>query len=213
MVFYGKEHCKSISKEAIAQMKSDHWVEINYNSHRKDKPPTVEIRVPDSNIPEYIIAAVTILRILTIAQLKGKSSPNNLTFETYELSKQTAAKKGVRGDLYWNDQRVKIGEYIDLFFDAFHEELEREDLTTDILDVFRWAKLGWNNSRIIRTSINHIKSLYSPKKYNWEKQFIKRYNEAVSSLLDGNNLIDYARILYVDLPDIRDIQIGKHYSL
>ncbi|NVM52093.1 MAG: hypothetical protein HWN66_00225 [Candidatus Helarchaeota archaeon] len=208
---YGKEHCKSISKEEIKRMKSDHWVEINYNDHRKDKPPTVEIRVADTNIPEYIIAAVVIIRVLTIAFLKAKPSPNVLSFENYEKSKQNAAKDGIKGSLYWNNKKIDASEFIDKFFDAFHEELEKEDLTTDILDVFRWAKLHWNNAVIVKTSIEHIKSIYSPKKYNWVKQFISCYNDAVSTLLDGNNLIDYARMMYVDLPDIKEVKIGEKH--
>ncbi|MHA1266369.1 MAG: glutamate-cysteine ligase family protein [Candidatus Helarchaeota archaeon] len=210
---YGKVHCKSISKTELQQMRSDHWVEINYNDHRKDKPPTIEIRVLDSNIPEYIIAAVVVLRVLAIAFLKGKASPNTLSFEQYEISKLNAAKEGANATLYWNSQKLKVAQYIDRFFDNFYEELEKEDLTTDILDIFRWAKLGWNNATIIKTSVSHIKSLYSSKKYNWEKQFFMRYNEAISSLLDGNNLIDYARILYVDLPDIRNVKIGRKHSI
>ena len=210
---YGKEHCKSISKEDILLIRSNHWAEINYNDYRKDKPPTVEIRVMDSNIPEYIVAALEILRILTIAFLKGKPSPNVLSFKRYEKSKESAARDGVRGSLYWNKKEMNMSQYIDKFFDAFQEELEKEDLTSDILDIFRLAKLGLNNATIIKTSIENIKSIYSPKKYNWEKQFIMRYNDALATLLDGNKLVDYARILYVDLPDIDKVKIGKDHPI
>ena len=44
------------------------------------------------------------------------------------------------------------------------------------------------------------------------KQFIMRYNEAISTLLDGNNLIDYTRLMYVDLPDLKKVQIGKEHQ-
>ncbi|MFX1294995.1 MAG: hypothetical protein ACFFD2_09115 [Promethearchaeota archaeon] len=209
MLQYGNEHCKSITKDEIKLMKSDHWTEINYNAHRKDKPPTIEVRVVDSNIPEYIIAAVEILRVLIIACLRRKPSPNRLSYENYQRSKQSAAKYGVRGSLYWNDKNIKFPKYVDKFFDSFHEEIEEEDLTTDILDIFKLAKLSWNNATIIKTSIEAIKSIYSPKKFNWRKQFMMRYNDAITSLLDGNNLIDYARLLYVDLPELKNIQIGE----
>lgn len=206
---YGNEHCKSIQKKDITRLRSDHWVEINYNDHRKDKPPTVELRVVDSNIPEYIIAAVEIIRVLTIAFLKKKPEPIDLTFEQYQQSKFNAAKYGVRARLYWNAEEISVAQYIDNFFDSFHEELEEEDLTTDILDIYRLAKVGWNNATIIKRGIERIKSIYSPKKYNWEKQFFMRYNHAITTLLDGNNLVDYARIMYVDLPDLDDVRIGN----
>ena len=211
LLIYGNQQCKSITKEQIRLMKDDHWTEINYNAVRKDKPPTVEIRVLDSNIPEYIIAAVEILRVLTIAYLKGKPSPNVLSFSNYQKSRQSAARYGVRGSLYWNGKNLKMDKYIDKFFDEFHEEFEEEDLTAEILDIFKLAKLGWNNATIIKESIEAIKAIYSSKKFSWRKQFIARYNDAIASLLDGNNLIDYARLMYVELPDLKNIQLGKKH--
>jgi len=213
LLLFGNEHCKPIQKEEIKRMKSDHWTEINYNAHRKDKPPTIEIRVADSNLPEYIIAAVAVLRILAIGFFRGKPSPNNLSFENYQRSRQSAARYGVRGSLYWNGRNVKIPKYIDHFFDAFYEEIEEEDFTPDIVEIFRLAKLGWNNATITKTAIQNIKTIFSPKKYNWRKQFILRYNEAISSLLDGNNLIDYARLMYVDLPGVENAKIGQNHPL
>ncbi len=213
VVKYGDEWCKSISKPEILRLRSDHWVEINYNAHRKDKPPTIEVRIADTNIPEYIIAAVEVLRVLTIAYLSGKPSPNEISFENYNKSKLNAAKYGVEGKIYWNEKNLEMHDYIDTFFDSFHKELEEKDLTDEILDVFRLAKLGWNNATIVRNSIEHIKSVYSSKKFNWKKQFLMRYSEALSSSLDGNNLIDYARLMFVDLPDLKKTNIGKEYLL
>lgn len=209
MLLFGKEHCKSISKKEIKLMKDDHWNEINYNAVRKEKPPTIEIRVADSNIPEFIIAATAVVRVLTIASICGKPSPNKLSVKLYEESKLNAAKFGVKASLYWNDERVSMGQYIDKFFDFFHDEIEQEDLAGEILDVFRWAKLGWNNAVIIRKGIENVKALYKSKKFNWVKQFLTRYSEALAALLDGNNLIEYARQLYVDLPEIEDVQLGE----
>lgn len=213
MVKYGDEWCKSISKPEILKLRSDHWIEINYNAHRKDKPPTVEVRIADANIPEFIIAAVEVLRVLTIGYLSGKPSPNDLSFENYNKSKLSASKFGVKGKIYWNEKSLEMQDYIDTFFDSFYEELEEKDLTDEILDVFRLAKLGWNNATIIRSSIEHIKSVYSSKKFNWKKQFLMRYSGALSSSLDGNNLIDYARLMFVDLPDLKDIKLGKEHPL
>ncbi len=213
LLLFGNEHCKPVTKEEILRLKSDHWTEINYNAHRKDKPPTIEIRVADSNLPEFIIAAVAVLRILAIGFFKGKPAPNTLSFENYQRSRQSAARYGVRGSIYWNGRNIKISKYIDNFFDVFHDEIEEEDFTEEIVDIFRLAKLGWNNASITKTAIQNIKTIFSPKKYNWRKQFIMRYNEAISSLLDGNNLVDYCRLLYVDLPDLENVQIGRKRPL
>jgi hypothetical protein len=208
---YASEHCKSISKEEIREMRSNHWVEINYNAlkARTDKPPTIEIRLPDSNIPEFIIAGVEVLRVLTIACLSGKESPNQLSFQNYQKAKRSAIRYGVRGQLYWDNYKVKTSTYIDKFFDEFSEEIEKEDPIDEILDIFRLAKLGWTNADIMAESINYIRSVYSSKKFNWRKQFLRQYTEALAALLDGNRLGDYANLLYVDLPEVDDVLLGR----
>jgi len=211
MVKYGATHCKSIEKKELKLGKSDHWAEIDYNYFRKEKPPTIEIRVADSNIPEFVIAAVTIIRILTNAYLKGKHSPNNLFFSNYKTSKNNAAINGVQASLYWNNKNIKFEDYIDKFFDTFREELEVEGPNDEILDIFRLAKIGWNNAVIMRESIEYIKRIYSPKKYNWRRQFLLRYINAISSLLDGKTIEKYAELLEVKFPDTSNVKLGKKF--
>lgn len=209
---YANQHCKSVTKSTIQKMLSDHWVEINYNDYRKDKPPTIEIRLADSNLPEYVIAAVTILRILTIAHLSGKPPYNELSFKNYQISKRRAIRSGVTGSLYWNNRKMKMATYIDKFFDTFQEEIETEAPNKDILEVFKLAKLGWNSSTILSQSIKNINRIFSSKKFNWRNQFIRQYNEALSSLLDGNNLREFARILYIELPNTDKVILGTKNS-
>jgi len=205
---YGNTHCKSISKIEIEPMASDHWVEINYNAYRKDKPPTIEIRVADSNIPEYVMACVLVLRVLTMAKLCGKSSPNILSYKNFLKSKRRAIRSGVRGSLYWDNRKMRISTYIDKFFDYFHEEIDNENPNDEILNVFRLAKLGWNNAVIMSHSIKAIKTLYSSKKFSWRRQFLQQYCEAISSLLNGNNLSEFAQLLFVNLPSYEEVELG-----
>ncbi len=206
---YGEAQCKIRNKKDMRQYRFDHWTEIDYNDYRREKPPTIEIRIADSNLPEFVIAAVIIIRVLAIAYLKGKASPNRLIDKNYIVSRENAARDGVNCTLYWNNKEISFSEYIDLFFDYFSEEIEMEAPNNFILDIFRLAKLGWNNANITRESIKETKVTYSNKKYDWKKQFLKKYCKALSSLLDGNSLQEFVNMLNIELPSIKKVKLGK----
>ena len=110
----------------------------------------------------------------------------------------------------------RIQERTDEFQEAknrFQEEISELALKSEILDIFRLGKLGYNNSIIIKEGLKYAKSIYHSKKFNWKKQFIFLYKNALKVLLDGANIETYARMLNVGLPEISDVKLGNEFSI
>ncbi|MBM4401545.1 MAG: hypothetical protein FJ045_06310, partial [Crenarchaeota archaeon] len=63
-----EEYCCAVKRDTLNRY---HYNEISYNYAQISKPPTLELRVCDSNIPEYLCAALVILRAITLAGLDG----------------------------------------------------------------------------------------------------------------------------------------------
>ncbi|MSR77206.1 MAG: hypothetical protein EXS63_03120 [Candidatus Omnitrophica bacterium] len=51
----------------------DHFREINFNRGNTRKPPTLELRILDSSIPEYIVACLVVCHAVTLRWLKHRS--------------------------------------------------------------------------------------------------------------------------------------------
>jgi hypothetical protein len=159
------------------------------------------------------MAPVAMVKVLTIAYIRGTQRANDLDFQKYKRSRWSAAKYGVKGSLHWNGRNIKFHSYLDNFFDAYHGEIEECNIPDEILNIFRLAKIGWNHARILEKGLKTAKSLYGSKKFNWRKQFIDLYSRALESLLDGAKLDEYTRMLNVELPEIDDVILGKKYPI
>ena len=181
-----------------------HYHELSYNAGGKRKPPTLEIRVPDSGVPEYLIAATCIVKAVALRWLERQPALNHLTHENYLKARDQAIRYGPNAKLYWNHHQITVSQYADLFFRKYQEELERLEIPEEIIRVFKYLKKGWNQSTVIRKAAQKAKWGHR----NWERHFAKRYAAAIETLLDGNSYSDFAKTLGIRLPAIDRVWIG-----
>ncbi|GMU22266.1 MAG: hypothetical protein AMXMBFR13_23530, partial [Phycisphaerae bacterium] len=74
--------------------------ELVYNPGRKTKPPTLELRVLDSNIPEFIVAAVCVTKAIALRWLKHGSAVNPIyDHEEYRAARLDAGTRGMKARL------------------------------------------------------------------------------------------------------------------
>lgn len=196
MLRVGGEYCIPVVKGRLNQ---NHYREMNFNPENKHKPPTLEIRVCDSNIPPYICAVMTILRILTSAWRNGEKACNSLTHEVYLQSRVEAARRGVKAKLYWNGKPVTVGEYLRLLTLSYDDEASVLDLPRDVVEVFSLLEEEWNNAEAIRHAA--IESRRRLGK-GWGKDMAVKLASAMETLLNGGSLKNYHRALGLEvLPD------------
>lgn len=181
----GEKYCIPIVKGVLNQ---NHYREMNFNPENKHKPPTLEIRVCDSNIPPYVCTVITILRILTSAWRNGRKAYNSLTHETYLQGRANAARRGVKALLYWNGRPVTVSEYLRLFTLSYVDEVSVLDIPPSILEAFSLLEKGWNHAEAIR----HV-AVNSKKKFGreWEKDIAVKLASAMKILLDEGSLKNY----------------------
>lgn len=195
-------YCQMTRREVLYR---HHYRELTFNEGGKRKPPTLEIRVPDSGIPEYILAAVCVVKAIALRWLQGKPTFNQLNHEDYLKAREQAVRFGPKAKLYWNHHELTVPQYADLFFRKYQDELEQLEIPGEVIEIFKYLKKGWNQSTLIRRAAQKSRWLHRP---TWERRFAKRYAAAIESLLDGNSYSDFARILGVTLPNIERTWLG-----
>lgn len=197
-----KEYCLATERGVLDRY---HYNEINYNNARGSKPPTLELRVCDGNIPEFLCAALVILQAITLACLRGRRASNICSHSNYLLARESAAKEGVNATLFWKDRKVSVPNYVDLFFKYYRREIEEMDVPGELLDVFKLLKVGFNGAEIIRRSCSSLRRRH-PKA--WRTYFGRKYASAIGQLLDGEMTKVFARQLGVKLPSINKVKLG-----
>ncbi len=186
------------------KLNMDHYNEISYNYAIKSKPPTIEIRVCDSNIPPYLCASLLILKLITLGWQNGKRITNKCSYENYIQSRMNAAKKGAKATIFWNDKAVDIKTYCNLFFKKYRKELDEVKIPDEVLEVFKLFKKGWNGAEIIRQSCKKFKKKHP---ISWQKYFAMNYAKAIESILNGETIIDFCEKLMVELPKTNGIEV------
>ena len=180
--------------------------EMTFNKGRKTKPPTLEIRVFDSSIPEYIAAVLVLCKAVAQRWIARGHSHNRSTHENYLSARESAIRKGVRARLVWSNHSVGVADYTDLFFRKYREELEQIDIPDEVLRVFKYLKKGWNQAEIMQQAAERCWGRHAP---TWQRQFARRYATAIRELLDGNSLEQFAKRLGVKLPEIGRTWLGR----
>ncbi|NHI93778.1 MAG: hypothetical protein EAX96_14925 [Candidatus Lokiarchaeota archaeon] len=188
---YTKEGCNVTASET--PLCEDHFAEICFNNPPKRKPPTLEIRVFDSNIPEFIIVELAFIQIITLAWLNDKEPLNLLNHKNYLLARENAAKDGVFAKLFWNNEEINVSNYIDKIFEYYKKEIELIEIPGDIIDIIKLLKIGWNGSIIIQKTIEKLQEEYGKDK--WVKRFCRKYINAINHLLNGNDIRHFVRYL------------------
>lgn len=187
-----------------------HYDEINYNTTRGTKPSTLELRVGDSNIPEYLSASLVILKAIALACLQGRRPSNICSHENYLIARESAAREGVKATLFWKDRRVSARDYVDLLFKYYRREIEEMDVPDELLDVFKLFKLGFNGAEMVRRSCTSLRRSHP---VTWRMHFGKKYALAVEQLLNGETIRVFARQLGVRLPSADGVELGSADSV
>ena len=197
----GNEYCETLQR---GQLNKALFKEMRYNAEDRTKPGTLELRMCDSNIPEFVSAALLVIQVICMGWTKRK--PTNLSSHMkYLKSREQAVRKGASAELSWNNRLIDLQDYVDLIFEKYRREIKRIDPPEDVLNTFRYLKCGWNGSRIIREA---VRKSYRYHPQTWQKRFAKRYVNAIRLLLDGGQLKDFAKQLKVSMPDIRKVELG-----
>ncbi|NHI93555.1 MAG: hypothetical protein EAX96_13795 [Candidatus Lokiarchaeota archaeon] len=215
MLFNGESMCSALNRTTLEGMSGfSHFDEINMTSKRVDKPPTLEVRVADSNIPEYIIAGLFIVHIVVNAAIKGKPLWNLKYYrqKNYEAERMDAARRGAKASIRFNKALLPIPKYIDAFFNFYHDEIEESNMSEDVLTIFRLAKNGWVMADIVREAWKKIKK-EDPSKNDLmlSKIFAAKYLNAQQRNLNGENVKTFAKLLGVKLPYLNDVKLGKFF--
>src|SRR5262249_21724418 len=180
--------------------------EMRFAPGRKTKPPTLEIRVLDSNVPELIIASFVVIKAVALRWLSTKEPVNPLEGDAYLEARQTAAKHGLQSKLPWRGEKHLARSVLDRFLWEHRAQLEEMDIPDEIWDTFKLLKRGWNGARLIGAPARTPRA--GPPQ-TWQRRFAKRYVEALETLLDGNTLRSFAAALHVELPSTDGVWLGR----
>lgn len=180
--------------------------ELTFNRENRLKPPTLEIRVCDSSIPEYIAAALCVCRAVAMRWAKGVPILNVSTHANYLKAREKASHYGVKSKLVWTNHWMDVSSYVDLFFRKYEPELDQMDIPDEVLRVFKYLKKGWNQAELLKLAAQKCQRRHYP---TWQRQFAKKYAVAIDALLDGNSFEHFAQLLGVKLPSIERSWLGR----
>lgn len=180
--------------------------EMLYSRGRKTKPPTIELRVLDSNIPEYVMAAAVIVKAAALGWLLRKPAANRIRHADYLESREHAARRGMAAGLCWNGAWMPAARALDRFVWTYRDEISCMDIPQEVWLALKLLKQGIGGSTLIERAAQ--KSM-AEHPQTWQKRFAKRYVRAIDELLAGNSVLDFARRLDVDLPDLDDTWLGR----
>ena len=203
MHYTGEDYCMPTLK---GKLETDHHNELNFNNYI-GKDSTLEIRICDSNIPEFICASLLIINVLANASLRKRRQSNILTDGHYLAARKSAIKHGAKSMLYWNNKPVTFAKYIDNFFNYYRHDIKKLDVPDQIFDVFRYLKKGYNGSTITKRSCTNLKRKH-PRA--WKRYFARRYAIAIEELLNGQTLKVFASHLGVRLPNVEKVRLGRY---
>lgn len=180
--------------------------ELVFSPGRKTKPPTLELRVLDSNLPDLVVACGAIVKAVTLRWLRRKAAPNRLRHDDYLQARSDAGHRGMRARLPWKGEWVTVPRYLDRFLWEHRDELHEMDLPEDTFQVLRLLKRGYNGGRIVREAALRARAEHPQ---TWQRRFAKRYAKGLELLLSGNTVVDFAQALEVELPDTDGVWLGR----
>jgi hypothetical protein len=173
---------------------------------RKTKPPTLELRILDSNVPEYVIASFVVVKAIALRWLLTREPVSPLDGEAYLAARLAAAKHGMRARLPWRGELHGAHVVLDRFLWEHRLVLGKMDIPEEIWDVLKLLKRGYGGARLIGEATRRARAEHPQ---TWQRRFAKRYSEGLESLLDGNTLRSFASALEVDLPSTDGVWLGR----
>lgn len=187
-------------------LKRKEFDEMTFSRGRKTKPPTLEVRVMDSNIPEFVMAAACVVKACVLAALRNKKITNRLSHYRYLRSRQNAARNGMRAKLCWNGEWMSASDYLDRLVWTFRREFKEMDIPQEIWVVFKLLKRGVNGSHILAQA---AMSAHKRHPQTWQRRFAKKYAAAIEELLDGNSITSFMDHLGVEVPALAEVWLGR----
>lgn len=198
-----KNYFKPITRNGL---KSKEFDEMTYSHGRKTKPPTLEVRVMDSNIPEFIIAAACLIKACVLASLRGRKASNCLSHYRYLRGRLDAARHGMKAKLCWNGEWITAPEYLDRFVWVYRRELKEMGIPHEIWETFKFLKKGVNGSFILAEA---ARKAHKEHPQTWQQRFAKRYTIAINPLFSGNTLREFIQRMKVKVPNTRNTWLGR----
>lgn len=198
-----EKYCKMTRRGTLYK---HHFRELTYNRRSTKKTPTLELRICDSSVPEYLIAALCLCCAVALRWRKKKTPLNQSTPLNYLRARQQAIRYGTKARLSWMNHWMDVSQYTDLFFRKYEEELDQMDIPDEVLAVFKYLKKGWNQADVLRAAAKKYQDKHRP---TWQRQFAKRYAVAIQKLLNGNSFEQFAATLGIRLPNIERAWIGR----
>lgn len=180
--------------------------ELVFSPGRKTKPATLEIRVFDSNLPEFVVANLCLVKAVCLRWLRGESALNRVSHADYLLARTTAATKGMKSKLPWKREWIPVSEYLDRFLWGHREEMDAMDIPEDIYEVLRLLKRGYNGARFIHDAVA-VAVKEHPQ--TWQRRFARRYRTGLNHLLSGNMLKDFSEELQTPFPSTDRVWLGR----
>jgi hypothetical protein len=180
--------------------------EMLYSRGRKTKPPTIELRVLDSNIPEYVLAAAVIVKAAALRWLARKPAANRIPHADYLKSREHAARRGMAASLCWNGRWMPATRALDRCVWTLRDEIFAMDVPQEIWLALKLLKRGIGGSTLIERAARRCLDEHPQ---TWQKRFARRYVRAIDELLAGNSVLEFARRLDVELPDLDDTWLGR----
>ncbi len=199
----GDTYCQVTRREVLYKHR---YRELTFNRGGVKKPPTLEIRVADSGLPEFVAAGLCVCKAVGLSWRKRHRSFNHSTHENYLEARDQAIRLGVNAQLVWTNHWISTAQYVDLFFRKYEEELEQMDIPDEVLSVFKYLKKGWNQSEVLRHAAQRCRARHRP---TWQRQLARRYSIGIEELLNGNSYEMFTRWLGVRLPDIDRVWLGR----
>lgn len=180
--------------------------EMLFSRGRKRKPPTIELRVADSNIPEFVITLACLVKAAALNWLEGHAATNRISKAAYLRSRADAAARGMRAQLCWNGEWISAARYLDRFVWTLRRQFEAMDVPDEIWDTLRLLKRHVSGASLVGAA---ARLAHKEHPQTWQRRFARRYVNALDRLLSGDSLLDFADRLHVELPSIEDVWLGR----
>jgi hypothetical protein len=180
--------------------------ELRFAPGRRTKPPTLELRVLDSNVPEFIVACLVAVKAVALRWLDTREPVNPLDGAEYLEARLAAARLGMRAKLPWRGEKHAARVVLDRFLWEHRAALEQMDIPEEIWETLKLLKRGYNGARLIGEAARAARAEHPQ---TWQRRFAKRYVEGLESLLDGNTLRSFASALHVELPSVDGVWLGR----
>jgi hypothetical protein len=198
-----RAYFRPIERGEITQRAFD---EMLYSPGRKRKPPTLELRVMDSNIPEFVMVVASLVKAAALGWRAGVRASNRIPRSAYLHAREDAALRGMKARLCWNGDWVTVPRYLDRFVWEHRQALGQMDIPEDVWTAFKLLKRKLNGSAVVAEAARRA---YDEHPQTWQSRFGRRYVEALDHLLSGHSVVGFLERLHVSVPELEPVWIGR----